>query len=63
MNIRDLISKLQDIKAEHGGGIQVVVKDADTQWLFKIIDEDLTVESDEKGVRLEIGCDYSSEAL
>ena len=60
MKVSELESHLSSIKKAHGD-IEVVVHDADTGWLFKITDSDLSVYTDELGVRLEIAPDYDSE--
>jgi len=62
MIISELEKHLKSIKEAHGD-IEIVINDADTNWLFKITDSDLGVLEDDEGVRLEIGADYSSETF
>jgi len=60
MKITELEKHLATIRKVHGD-IDVTVDDADTGWIFKICGADLTVVSDEKGKRVEIGPSYGDE--
>lgn len=60
MNISEVEERLENIRLEHGD-IEVVVNDADTGWLFKLIAGDFAVVNDDKGHRVEIEAGYSSE--
>ncbi len=59
MNISELKNHLDNIEEAHGD-MKVIINDADTQWLFELVENDLTVITDELGTRLEIDADYQS---
>lgn len=62
MIISELVGWLTKAESDYGD-IEVVVNDADTDWLLKITKDDLAVVSDAHGVRAEIGPDYRSERI
>ena len=60
MKLSDLKEHLEALEEIHGD-IEVVICDADTGWLFRIVDSDLIISENGGGSYLEIGPGYGSE--
>ncbi len=60
MKLSELKARLDLIEANFGD-IEVIVKDADTNWIFRIKDSDLSVCGEGDGKYVEIGPSYGSE--
>ena len=60
MNISELKNRLDPIEKTFGD-IEVIVKDADTDWIFRISNCDLSVCGEGNRKYVEIGPSYGSE--